>query len=277
MDAPSSASGPTQPRLSPADALAALRASAPLTQCITNYVAMQIAANTLLAAGAAPAMIHTVEESGAFAGLARAVTINIGTLSPAWVDGMKAAIDGATAVGTPWVLDPVAHYASAYRSAVARDLLSRRPTILRGNASEILALAGGNTAARGVDAADPVTAAGAAASALAREYGSVVAVTGAVDLVTDGTRVAMVSGGSPWMPQVTALGCSLTCLMGTFAAVTAPLEATVAALTLFAEAGARAHAHSEGPGSFAWRFLDALAAVTPDDLTGTERVSWNAP
>ncbi|HEY0931041.1 MAG TPA: hydroxyethylthiazole kinase [Gemmatimonas sp.] len=272
MDAPVS----TPPRLSPADALAALRASAPLTQCITNYVAMQMAANTLLAAGAAPAMIHTVEESGAFAGIARAVTINIGTLSPAWVDGMKAAIDGATAMGTPWVLDPVAHYASAYRASVARDLLSRLPTILRGNASEILALAGGNTVARGVDAADPVTAASAAARALALEHGSVVAVTGPMDLVTDGTRVAMITGGSPWMPQVTALGCSLTCLMGAFAAVAAPLEATVGALVLFAEAGARAHEQSKGPGSFAWRFLDALAAVTPGDLTDTTRVSWSA-
>ncbi|WP_396225225.1 hydroxyethylthiazole kinase, partial [Gemmatimonas sp.] len=148
-----------RPTLSPADALGALRAEAPLTQCITNYVAMNIAANTLLAAGAAPAMVHTVEESGDFARIARAVTINIGTLSPTWVQGMLAAATAANAVGTPWVLDPVAHFASPYRAQAARELLALRPTILRGNASEILALAGGDTTARGVDAADPVMAA----------------------------------------------------------------------------------------------------------------------
>ncbi|MBL0940327.1 MAG: hydroxyethylthiazole kinase [Gemmatimonadaceae bacterium] len=260
--------------LSPAAALAALRAAAPLTQCITNYVAMNIAANTLLAAGAAPAMVHTAEESGAFARIARAVTINIGTLSPAWVEGMTGAIAAATEVGTPWVLDPVAHFASPYRAGVARDLLSRRPTILRGNASEILALAGGDTTAKGVDTTDPVVAAGPAAQVLAREFGSIVAVTGPVDLVTDGTRIATITGGSPWMPRITALGCSLTCLMGSFAAVAAPLDAAVAALTLFAEAGERADRLAEGPGTFSWRFLDALAAVSPNDLMNTTRVTW---
>jgi len=260
--------------LSPADALSALRAEAPLTQCITNYVAMNIAANTLLAAGAAPAMVHTVEESGAFARIARAVTINIGTLSPAWVDGMRAAATAANEVGTPWVLDPVAHFASPYRAEAARTLLALRPTILRGNASEILALAGGDTTARGVDAADPVMAAEPAARQLALEIGGVVAVTGTVDLVTDGTHVATITGGSPLMPRVTALGCSLTCLMGAYAAVTTPMHAAIAALALFAEAGERAGRVAEGPGSFGWQFLDALAAVTPADLDASGRVSW---
>lgn len=263
-----------RPALRPADALTALRTEAPLTQCITNYVAMNIAANTLLAAGASPAMVHTAEESGAFARIARALTINIGTLSPAWVEGMRVAAIAANEAGTPWVFDPVAHFASPYRAQAARDLLALRPTILRGNASEILALAGGDTTARGVDAADPVMAAAPAARQLAQDIGGVVVVTGAVDLVTDGARLATVTGGSPLMPQVTALGCSLTCLMGSFAAVAAPVEAAIAALVLFAEAGERAAREAQGPGSFGWRFLDALAAVTPDDLANTERVSW---
>lgn len=262
------------PALAPADALSALRQAVPLTQCITNYVAMNIAANTLLAAGAAPAMVHTPEESGDFAKIARALTINIGTLSPAWVAGMTAAATAANAVGTPWVLDPVAHFASSYRAQAARDLLALRPTVLRGNASEILALAGGDTTARGVDAADSVMAAAPAARRLAEETGGVVVVTGEVDLVTDGARVATISGGSPLMPQVTALGCSLTCLIGSYAAVAAPFEASVAALVLFAEAGERAARQAEGPGSFGWRFLDALAAVTPADLAGGGRVAW---
>lgn len=263
-----------RPTPAPADALRALRAEVPLTQCLTNYVAMNIAANVLLAAGAAPAMVHTPEESGDFARIARAVTINIGTLSPLWVEGMRAAATAANDVGTPWVFDPVAHFASSYRASAARDLLALRPTILRGNASEILALAGGDTSARGVDATDPVMAAEPAARQLAHQTGGVVVVTGAVDLVTDGTRVATVAGGSPLMPQVTALGCSLTCLMGSYAAVAAPFEAALGALVLFAEAGERAARLAEGPGSFGWRFLDALAAVTPADLTATERVTW---
>lgn len=265
----------TRPAFLPSDALAALRAAAPLTQCLTNYVAMNIAANTLLAAGAAPAMVHTVQESGEFARIAHAVTINIGTLSPAWVEGMVAAATAANAVGTPWVFDPVAHFATPYRAEVARRLLMLRPTIVRGNASEILALGGGETAAKGVDSADPVDAAAHAARQLARVTGGVVVVTGPRDFVTDGTRAATITGGSPWMPSVTALGCSLTCLMGAYAAVTTPMEAAIAALVHFAESGERAHRLAEGPGSFGWRFLDALAAVSPADLSDTPRVTWS--
>ena len=249
--------------------LSALRAAPPLVQCITNYVAMNVAANVMLAAGASPAMVSDVEEAEEFAGIAGAVTVNIGTLSPPFVAGMQAAIRGAQAAGRPWVLDPVACQATRYRREVVQALVAQRPTIIRGNASEILSLAGEASRGQGVDGRDPVEAAEAGARRLAQSSGAVVAVTGAVDYVTDGRRAVRIEGGSPFMPMNTALGCSLTCLCGAYAAVAEDaFDAAVGALAHFAVAGARAHPGASGPGSFAPLFLDALAAVEPGALAG---------
>lgn len=244
----------------PFERLERLRAEAPLTQCITNFVSMNIAANVLLAAGASPAMVHSSEEAGEFARLARAVSINIGTLEPDWVEGMKAAIAGARAAGRPWVFDPVACFATGFRRRVAGELLALRPTVLRGNASEIIALGGGASAGQGVDARDPVGKAQDAARRLALASGGVVAVTGVVDYVTDGRRAAHVHGGSALMPKVTALGCALSCLVASFTALEPeePFEATLAALALYAAAGIEAERGARGPGSFQVAFLDAL-------------------
>ena len=128
-----------------------MREAGPLVHCITNYVAMNISANVLLAAGASPAMIHTSEETPDFAKIVGSLTVNIGTLSPHWVDGMKGAIKAAIAANVPWVFDPVAHFATSYRAGVTQQILAMAPTILRGNASEILALSGQSSAAKGVD------------------------------------------------------------------------------------------------------------------------------
>ncbi|QRM53993.1 hydroxyethylthiazole kinase [Sinorhizobium sp. BG8] len=261
--------------ISPGALLAELRSSPPLVQCITNFVAMNIAANVLLAVGASPAMVHAAEEAGEFARIAGGLTINIGTISPAWSDGMKSAAQAAVANGKPWVLDPVAHFATAYRQKIVAELLALRPTIIRGNASEIIALAGGSSSGQGVDSRDSVEQAEDAARSLASQSGAVVAVTGRIDFVTDGARSVRIGGGSELMPRVTALGCSLTCLVGAFAAVRPmqPFEATVAALATFAVAGENAGKTAEGPGSFSWRFLDALAALDPATLDAEARLS----
>ncbi|MGO7584158.1 hydroxyethylthiazole kinase [Rhizobium ruizarguesonis] len=264
-----------QTMTTPGAMLKAMREKPPLVQCITNYVAMNIAANVLLASGASPAMVHAAEEAGEFAAIASAVTINIGTLSTQWIDGMQAAAKAATSAGKPWVLDPVAHYATAFRRNAVAELLALRPTIIRGNASEIIALAGGESRGQGVDSRDPVERAEGSARWLAERQQAVVAVTGAVDFVTNGERAVRIEGGSALMPQVTALGCSLTCLVGAFAA-TAPEDifgATVAALATFAIAGEEAALGAAGPGSFSWRFLDALTALDPETLDARARVS----
>ncbi|WP_196259975.1 hydroxyethylthiazole kinase [Pelagibacterium limicola] len=251
-----------------------MRAAAPLVQCITNYVAMNVAANVLLAAGASPAMVHAEEEAEEFAMIAGALTVNIGTLSPAWISGMKAAVKGATRAKRPWVLDPVAHFATRLRQRTVAELLDLRPAIIRGNASEIIALGGGQSSGQGVDSGDPVERAEDVARQLAKACAAVVAVTGAVDFVTDGERQVRISGGSALMPKVTALGCSLTALVGAFAAIAPdePFDATVAALAVFAVAGERAAHGAEGPGSFAVRFLDALHALDAQTLEAQGRI-----
>jgi hydroxyethylthiazole kinase len=254
--------------------LAAVHTQTPLVHCITNYVAMNIAANVVLAAGASPAMVHAEAEVADFVPISGALTINIGTLSPTWVSAMQKAADAATASDTPWVLDPVAHFATAYRREVVQDLIAREPTIIRGNASEILALSGAATAGKGADSGDSVAGAESAATALALAQKCVVAITGEVDFVTDGTRTARISGGSDIMQMITAMGCSLTALMGAFVAVAPPFEATVAALTMFAEAGTRAAQTANGPGSFQVAFIDALSQIKPADLADDADVHW---
>jgi hydroxyethylthiazole kinase len=260
--------------LKPGALLAAMRQKNPLVQNITNFVAMNIAANVMLAAGASPAMVHSPEEAAEFAGIAAALTVNIGTLSPDFFDGMKQAAEAASEAGKPWILDPVAHFATAYRRAAVSALLEHRPTVIRGNASEIITLAGEHASGQGVDSGDSVASAQAAARALAIRHGCVVAVTGERDFVTDGHRAVHVLGGSALMPKVTALGCSLTCVIGGFAATMPdkPFEATVAALALFASAGELAGRDAHAPGSFAVRFLDLLAEVTPDAVDAVARV-----
>lgn len=277
---------PLQP---PGAALRRVRASAPLVQNITNYVAMNTVANVLLAVGASPAMVHAREEAGEFARLAHALTINIGTLSPDWLDGMRVAAAAAADSGRPWVLDPVAVGATRLRREAAAALLALGPRLVRGNASEILALApagpdrgsadgaGDATPAaggRGVDATDPVAAAELAAVALAERQGCVVAVTGEVDFVTDGRRAAHIANGHVLMPQVTALGCALTGVCGAFlGAGCDPFEGTVSALAYYGLAGEHAARGADGPGSFALCFLDALAGLTADALDNDARVA----
>ncbi len=257
----------------PAEHLNRMRDRAPLVQNITNYVAMNVMANIMLAAGASPAMVHASEEGPEFAAIASAVSINIGTIDADWAEAMAATAEGAQKAGTPWVLDPVAVGATAFRQEQGARLLGFKPTVIRGNASEILALGGTAAAGRGADAADPVAAAEEVARDLAKRTGAVVAVTGEVDYVTDGERAARVSNGHSLMPLVTALGCSLTGYVAAFIVDEDPFDATVAALACFAVAGEIAADGATGPGSFQVRFIDALHNLTADVVAERARVS----
>ena len=242
----------------------------PLVHNITNYVAMDVTANALLALGASPAMVHSTEEVEDFVGLAHALVVNIGTLSPAWVQAMESAVERAVEQGKPWVLDPVGAGATAYRTRVSRDLARRRPAVVRGNASEILAVAGAVAErTKGVDSVHSSDNALEVARELARELGTVVAVTGAVDFVTDGERVLSVANGDPMMTRVTALGCTASAITAAFLAVEpdavlAAAEA-LAVLGLCGEIAARA---ADGPGSLRWRLLDALHQLDAAALQG---------
>ncbi|MBK1647719.1 hydroxyethylthiazole kinase [Rhabdochromatium marinum] len=278
------------PKVSAGDALRRLRQRTPLVHNITNYVAMNPMANILLAAGCSPAMVHAPEEAADFAAIANALTINIGTLSTPWLQAMLSAAEAARAHQRPWVLDPVAVGATRFRQQAAVQLLDLQPTVIRGNASEILALgactgqaATGELQGHGVDANDPVSAAAAASVTLAKRYQTIVAVTGKVDWVTDGRRAAQVHNGHALMPQVTALGCSLTGLIGGFlGAGCEPYAGTVAALAYYGVAGEQAACTAQsalqhsgqklGPGSFAVAFIDALANLEPEALDGAARI-----
>lgn len=251
-----------------AENLKQVREVRPLVHNITNFVVMNFTANVLLAAGAAPVMAHAENEVEEMVALAQALVLNLGTLDDAWVAAMLKAGKKAAALGVPVILDPVGAGATRLRTEAARRILNEcRVTLVRGNASEILALGGGAAHTRGVDAADGVEAAAAQARELARELGAPVAVTGPVDFITDGRRVLRVANGHPLMGRVTGMGCGATALIGAFAAVEAdPVQAAAAALAFYGLAGEHAADEAAGPGSFQVRFLDALQLLTPEDL-----------
>ncbi|MDF2096393.1 hydroxyethylthiazole kinase [Aquibaculum arenosum] len=246
----------------PGATLAAIRDTGPLVQNITNFVAMDLAANLLLSVGASPAMAHAGEEVEEFVTLASALTINTGTFTSDWLEAAVAAAAQAVATGTPWVLDPVGCGATKFRLANASRLAKMRPTIIRGNASEIAALSGASAQDSGGKGVDSTLAADAVleqARRLALNSGAVVAVTGEVDLVTDGDAVLRVANGHMLLTRVTAAGCALTALTGAAAAVCKdPMRAARDALVIMGVAGERAAAVARGPGSFRVALLDAL-------------------
>jgi len=256
-----------------ADALTALRDKAPLVQCLTNIVVAGWTANVLLAVGAAPAMVDNPHEAGDFAAIAGGVLVNLGTPDDDTARAMHLAVARAQVVGTPWVLDPVAAGALKWRTSLARQLLhDARPTIVRGNPSEILALAGG-TGGRGVESVDSPEAAAEVAMSLAGQHESVIAVSGPVDHITDGTRMIHISNGHPWLTRVTGGGCALGALMAAFVAVApdAVVAAAAATATLTVAADSAAE-RSNGPGSFAVALLDELAVLEPAKLADRVRM-----
>lgn len=249
------------------DALEAVRSTSPLVQCITNSVVVGFTANALLAVGAAPAMVDIPEEAGMFAGVASGVLINLGTCREEQRAAALEAAPAANAAGTPWVLDPVAIGALPVRTPLAYRLRDLGPSIVRGNASEILALAELGTGGRGVDSTSSVDAALTASQMLARVTGGVVAVSGATDVVTDGVSVVRLTNGHPVLTKVTGGGCALGAIMAAFAAVTPDaLTAAVAATSVYTVAADLAAERSALPGSFAVSLLDALSEVSVDDI-----------
>jgi hydroxyethylthiazole kinase len=246
----------------------ALRTGAPLVHCLTNTVVQTITANALLAVGAAPAMVDAPEEAGDFAAVASAVLVNVGTVHARTAEAMRLAARSAAGAGRPWVLDPVAVGGLAYRTELARELVTLNPTVVRGNASEVLALAGGGAGGRGVDSTAAAEEAAEAAADLARRTGGVVAVSGAVDVVTDGSATVRVGGGSALLTRTTGAGCALGAVVAAYLAVTDdPLTAAVAAHAHVALAAEVAADLADGPGTFAVQWIDALDALDGDALT----------
>ena len=255
------------------DALRRLRERKPLVHQITNYVVMNETANATLAIGALPVMAHAREEVEQMASAAGALVLNIGTLSPPWVEAMLLAGHAANAAGVPVVLDPVGAGATDYRTETARRITGEvELAVVRGNAAEIATLAGREADIRGVESVGAESSAELARAA-ARALGTVAAVTGPVDHVSDGDAVNAVANGHPLLATVTGTGCMSTAMTGCFLAVAPPLEAATSALVAFGVAGEVAAVEARGPGSFHVGLYDALAALDPDTLDGRARIT----
>lgn len=254
-------------------AVEAIRAQAPVVHSITNYVVMNTTANALLALGASPVMAHAEEEMVDMVAIASALVLNIGTLSKAWIAAMFKAGEAAQAKGIPIVLDPVGVGATPYRTDTARDLMQAlRPAILRGNASEVMALAGGVARTRGVDSTAASGDALDAAQTLHAVFGSAVCISGPTDIILGPDGVVKVHNGHPMLPRVTGLGCTATALCGAFAAVTAdPARAAAQAMVVMGVAGETAAAKADGPGTLQLHFLDALYQLDEETLAGRMR------
>ena len=261
--------------ISPGATLRTLRERKPLIHQITNYVVMNETANATLSLGALPVMAHAREEVEEMTRLAGALVINIGTLSPHWVEAMLMAGKTANAVGVPVVLDPVGAGATTYRTDTARRILDEVDVaVLRGNAGEVATLVGVEAEVRGVESMDVGGEAAEIARAAAKSLGLVASVTGPVDHVSDGGRVLAVANGHELLGAVSGTGCMASAITGCYLAAKKdePLAAAAEALAAFGVAGEEAARDAKGPGSFHVNLYDALAGLDPATLDERSRI-----
>lgn len=246
----------------------------PMAGAITNTVTINFVANAQLAVGGSAAMVYLPDEAEFLAEAGGATYINVGTLFPIYEETLPCVAKVLHTTGKPWVLDPVAVGIGSLRTQLLQQFKEYKPTIIRGNASEIIALAGlwgldGGTSGsnvRGVDSTDSVNAAKTAAIALAKWTGGSVAVSGETDLVTDGSVMAVSYGGSHFMEKITGAGCSLGGVVAVYATAATPFIAALTATAVYNVAGKRAELKVDGPGSFQVQFLDELYKATPEEI-----------
>jgi hydroxyethylthiazole kinase len=245
-----------------------IRSNSPLVHNITNYVVMNSTANALLSVGASPVMAHAVDEVEDMVVIASALVINMGTLSEKWVEAMLKAGKKAKDKGIPVVFDPVGAGATPYRTTTAETIINLcKPSIIRGNASEIMALCDTRIKTKGVDSTISADSAIDSARFLAGETGAVIVISGETDYIVDGEKMALVKNGSSLMPKVTGMGCTATAIIGAFAGIGEDLfSATVMAMAVMGIAGEIAAEKSEGPGSMQLNFLDELHNLSAESV-----------
>ncbi len=255
--------------------LARVRSSKPLIHHITNLVVMNDTANVTLHVGGLPVMAHDAEEVAEMVAHAGALVLNVGTLSPSWVESMLIAGRRANELGIPIVLDPVGAGATLLRTKTDRSLLSSlQIAVVRGNSGEIGALSGTGGKVRGVESITAPDNPAAAARLLARTYRTVVALTGARDIITDGERVFTVSNGHIWLTTLTGTGCMATTMVAAFAAVERDyLLAAAGALAMFGLAAELAAEKAHGPASFKVALFDQIYNLTPEQVAAGARVT----
>lgn len=237
-----------------------MQAKTPLVQCITNSVAANYTANVLLASGASPAMIDNPYEAESFTKISSALSINLGTPTSEQMQAMQISAKTAQLNEVPWVLDPVGHGPIlAWRSQMTDELLQFKPSVIRGNASEISTLAGNQVQSKGVDSTLSSDQAYQQAFSLLT-HTSCIAISGESDYILSNEidAVIQVNGGSPLQPKITATGCALGALIAAYSAVTTPTIAALSAHIHFAIAGKLAANQAQTMGSFSSIFMDYI-------------------
>jgi hydroxyethylthiazole kinase len=254
--------------------LQSIKNRSPLIHNVTNYVVMQQTANSLLAIGASPVMAHAVEEVADMAMMASGLVLNIGTLSPLWIEGMRRALKAANRKQIPVVLDPVGAGATAYRTETALALLNHGTvTAIRANPSEVAALCGHQGKTRGVDSLLDALECTGQADALASREKCVVWMSGERDIITDGAVHVCIGNGDPLMGKVTGMGCTATAITGAFLTVNPdPFIGCVHAAALMGIAGEMAAQKANGPGSFIPAWMDTLYTISSADIEERLRV-----
>lgn len=252
-----------------------VKKQSPLVHNITNFVVMNNTANALLAVGASPIMAHAKSEIKEMVAISNAVVINIGTLDEYWSESMLIAAEEAHRTNKTWILDPVGAGATSFRDEVLAKLLQFKPTVIRGNASEIIALAKANkTITKGVDSTAESNEAISAAQSLVENYQSVICISGATDIIIDEKETYFVENGHHLMTKVTGLGCSASAIVGAFAAISKnKTESTVAAMSLLGIAGELAEKISNGPGSLQMNILDKLYNISEQEFFDNVKIS----
>ena len=246
-----------------------VREEAPLVHNITNYVVMNTTANALLAVGASPVMAHAIDEVVDMTGLAQALVINIGTLSPPWIEAMLKAGKEARRRKIPVVLDPVGCGATPFRTNTVEKLINEiHPAVIRGNASEIRSLIRSGSGTKGVDSRHTPDQVLDDARSLSKRAECVVSVSGPVDLIVEGNEVIRIANGHPMMTKVTGMGCSASAITGAFLAVNnSSIKAAAHAMAVIGIAGELAAGKSTGPGSFQMNILDSLYCMNETDIS----------
>lgn len=252
----------------------AVKQAAPLAGSITNFVTVDFVANAQLAAGGSAAMVYLPDEAEALGAMSGAFYINVGTLMPSHEKTMIDAASFLHASDTPWVLDPVGIGMGEVRTRILMHMREATPSIIRCNASEAIALASlweletspSAAGVKGVDSTDEVDAARDAAIALARHIGGAVAVSGPIDLITNGSLVARSTGGSSLMEKVTGFGCALGGVTAVYAACADAFTAALCGCAAFNCAATRAAAQADAPASFKVAFLDELYRASAEDI-----------
>ncbi len=256
------------------EAVNAVRAKNPMAPSITNTVTINLVANAQLAVGGSAAMVYMPDEGEAMAKLGGAMYINMGTQMPIYAETLIRTARALCEEGKTWVVDPVGIGVGGLRMSVLKSFREFKPGVVRGNASEIIALANlwglessvRNDGVRGVDSTDSVDTARTAAISIARFTGGAVAVSGAEDLVTDGTVVVRAKGGSKFLPMITGAGCSLGGVVAVYACCASPFVAALTGTLIYNLAGTRAEKKSEGPASFQINFLDELYKAKAEEI-----------